>query len=91
LLGTRTWRGNIRELENAVHRAVLIAKTEFIGTDDFMPEEGQCQLQLNTGSLKDMEMDLIMKTLEDTNGNICHRYMVNNIQACWMAHILNTK
>jgi two-component system response regulator FlrC len=69
LLGTRTWRGNIRELENAVHRAVLIAKTEFIGTDDFMPEEGQCQLQLNTGSLKDMEMDLIMKTLEDTNGN----------------------
>ncbi len=69
LLGTRTWRGNIRELENVVHRAVLIAKSEFIGIDDFMPEEGQSQLQPNTGSLRDMEMDLIMKTLDDTNGN----------------------
>jgi two-component system response regulator FlrC len=53
-LTTRKWKGNIRELENAVHRAVLIASSEFIGAN---------------GSIKDMEMDMIVKTLQDTNGN----------------------
>lgn len=69
LLKTRRWKGNIRELENAVHRAVLIARGEFIGVEDFMLEGNVSQGTANEGSIKDMEMDLIVKTLETTNGN----------------------
>ncbi len=68
-LTTRKWKGNIRELENAVNRAVLIASSDFIGVDDFMLEGDSAQSPVSNGSIKDMEMDMIMKTLEDTNGN----------------------
>jgi len=68
-LRTRRWKGNIRELENAVHRAVLIARGELIGVEDFMLEGNVSQGAVNEGSIKDMEMDLIAKTLETTNGN----------------------
>ncbi|MGY9106264.1 MAG: sigma-54-dependent transcriptional regulator, partial [Alphaproteobacteria bacterium] len=30
------WRGNVRELENTVHRSVLLARDDEIGTDDIM-------------------------------------------------------
>lgn len=68
-LKARRWKGNIRELENAVHRAVLIARGELIGAEDFMLEGNAAQSAANEGSIKDMEMDLISKTLETTNGN----------------------
>ena len=67
-LKTQRWKGNIRELENTVHRAVLIARSELIGIDDFMLED-TARSSSKDGSIKDMEMDLIMKTLETTKGN----------------------
>lgn len=71
LLTTRQWKGNIRELENAIHRAVLIARNELIDMDDFMLETHSASVAPNTnnGSLKEMEMDMILKTLEETSGN----------------------
>ncbi len=68
-LTTRKWKGNIRELENAVHRAVLIAREDRIGVDDFMMETNAIESSESGSSIKNMEMDMIMKTLEDTNGN----------------------
>ncbi|GBD96505.1 MAG TPA: sigma-54-dependent Fis family transcriptional regulator [Nitrospirae bacterium] len=68
-LAARKWKGNIRELENAIHRAVLIAGSEYICVEDFMLDENPSQCHVDNGSLKDMEMDLILKTLEETNGN----------------------
>ncbi|PSC06883.1 sigma-54-dependent Fis family transcriptional regulator [Alsobacter soli] len=35
------WRGNVRELENAVHRAVLLAVGEEIGVDAILTPEGE--------------------------------------------------
>ena len=35
LLGSLPWRGNVRELENAMHRAVLLAEGEEIGAEAF--------------------------------------------------------
>jgi DNA-binding NtrC family response regulator len=66
---SRHWKGNIRELENAVQRAVLMAKSDIIGEDDFMIEDDVIRCQSSGGSIKNMEMDLIVKTLEETNGN----------------------
>jgi DNA-binding NtrC family response regulator len=68
-LETRHWKGNIREFENAIQRAVLISRSDLIGKDDFMIESNIFRSDTQSGSLKDMEMDLIMKTLNDTDGN----------------------
>ncbi len=68
-LETRNWKGNIREFENAIQRAVLLSRSDLIGKDDFMIENNVSRSDTISGSLKDMEMDLIMKTLEDTDGN----------------------
>jgi two-component system response regulator FlrC len=63
------WKGNIRELENAVNRAVLIARDELISRNDFMIDDSAVRRPVPAGSIRDMEMDLIFKTLEDTKGN----------------------
>jgi transcriptional regulator with PAS, ATPase and Fis domain len=65
----RQWKGNIREFENVIQRAVLIARSDMLGVDDFILDRNQPQGQVQNGSLKDMEMDMILKTLEDTKGN----------------------
>jgi two-component system response regulator FlrC len=69
LLTSNQWKGNIRELENTVHRSVLIAKSDLVGSDDFMLEGNAHFSNPVNGSLKEMEMDLIYRTLEETNGN----------------------
>ncbi|RJQ22426.1 MAG: sigma-54-dependent Fis family transcriptional regulator [Nitrospiraceae bacterium] len=69
LLATRQWKGNIRELENAIHRSVLIARSDMICADDFMFGEISNPGNPANGSIREMEMDLILKTLEETNGN----------------------
>ncbi len=69
----RTWKGNVRELENAVERAVLVSGGGTIEADHFPPDlqAGETSLQppgasVQTGrggSLWEMERDLIVKTL----------------------------
>lgn len=70
------WRGNIRELENALHRAVLLSRGQLIDISDFMLDEPtpaqKTSLHADDNSkrgIKEMERDLIMKTLRDVNGN----------------------
>ncbi len=71
-----TWPGNVREMVNAVERAVILARGEYIeledlpltiqtGKDADRPEGG-----LSAGlTLKEVEAELIQRTLEETNGN----------------------
>jgi len=68
-LCSRHWKGNVRELANVIHRAVLMAKSDVIEGADFIVDDDVPSGQSAAGSIKDMEMDLIYKTLEETNGN----------------------
>lgn len=76
LLCRYDWPGNIRELENCVERAVIMARQEIIVPEDLpinirvdLPaEEGE--LRLFPGiSLAAMEKALILKTLQDADDN----------------------
>lgn len=68
------WPGNIRELENAVMRAVIFCTSELIGPED-LDVEGlrslkRPELKFAAGlSVREMEKQLILKTLEATRGN----------------------
>ncbi|OHE22487.1 MAG: two-component system response regulator [Syntrophobacterales bacterium RBG_19FT_COMBO_59_10] len=71
------WPGNIRELENSIERAVIMAREDVIGTADFPPqirklsmEEEKDGFGIPDGvSLAEMERALIIKTLAETGGN----------------------
>jgi two-component system response regulator HydG len=71
------WPGNIRELENCIERAVIMARDEVLVPVDFPPqiqalsgEERQAGFTIPAGiSLAAIEQALIVKTLEDAGGN----------------------
>jgi two-component system response regulator HydG len=70
------WPGNIRELENCIERAVIMARLEIIVPDDLPGNirsaltADDAELLLSPGiSLAAMEKTLILKTLEETAEN----------------------
>ncbi len=74
------WPGNIRELENLVERAVIMARGEMITPSEFPevitrldPESNKTEIELTPGrSLKEVEKEMIIRTLQDTGGNRTH-------------------
>jgi DNA-binding NtrC family response regulator len=73
------WKGNVRELDNLIHRGVILSNEEteitldhventmFSGVDDEMGREVLSDLPLIP--LEEMELQLIKKALERTGGN----------------------
>ena len=77
LLLRHSWPGNVRELENVVERAVIMARGDLISQAELPDtirgldaELEKAEMDLSTGrSLKAVERDMILRTLEDTGGN----------------------
>ncbi|MDO8957128.1 MAG: sigma-54 dependent transcriptional regulator [Deltaproteobacteria bacterium] len=77
LLSRYDWPGNIRELENCLERAVIMARGELIAPVDLPPSiqnlpagKGDSEILFPAGiSLQEAEKALILKTLEDAGGN----------------------
>jgi two-component system response regulator HydG len=71
------WPGNIRELENAVERAVILTRGPRITPEDLpasiLPDiqrkSTSFSMESSETSLKEMEKKMILKTLENTGGN----------------------
>ena len=88
LLSAHGWRGNVRELENTVHRAVLLADGDEIGAEaiELAPDGGgstqaapTTSAQSGTGisglvgrTMDAVERDFILHTLSHTLGNRTH-------------------
>ena len=78
------WRGNVRELENTMHRAVLLARGPAIGPEAVMlssltvgdGEAGNATIASKLGlvgrTVADVERDLILETLNHCLGNRTH-------------------
>jgi len=81
-LAAHSWQGNVRELENAVHRAVLLAEGTTIGADAIeLGPPGPAPAPSTTPSgvaglvgrkMEEVERDLILHTLGHTLGNRTH-------------------
>jgi DNA-binding NtrC family response regulator len=70
-LTRHTWRGNVRELEHTVERAVLLAPSEEIGESDLLltaPASGPALLERMT--LDEAERHLIQRALVRCAGNV---------------------
>ena len=71
------WPGNIRELRNAIERAMLLMDREWLGVDDFTSLARtsvllQFRLPPHGVVLEDVERQLLVQALERSGGNQTH-------------------
>ncbi len=66
------WPGNIRELQHAMERAIILTEQNNLTLADFNLTNDQDALQEVNLDLKEMEKTLILKALEKNKGNITH-------------------
>lgn len=76
LLKKYRWPGNVRELGNIVERAFLLSRGNtiqpkhlFFDEDEFEAENQNTEQHLFQGTIHEMEKELILKTLEELQGN----------------------
>jgi DNA-binding NtrC family response regulator len=76
-----SWPGNIRQLENAIARGVLLAEGNYVHTRDLQAEKSTEPLErppltVSPGdkpvTLREMEQRLIYSALDETSGNRTH-------------------
>ena len=82
LLMRRIWKGNVRELENVIERAVLLSNGPLLEPEHIASEGGELSQRLGSivsnsdgaapVSIWEMERDLILRTLERVKGNRTH-------------------
>ena len=66
------WPGNIRELEHAIEKAIIISDSDKLAADCFhLPRKVvQTTMQSEVSTLEDMEKQMIGKAIEQCNGNL---------------------
>ncbi|MBI5491059.1 MAG: sigma-54-dependent Fis family transcriptional regulator [Deltaproteobacteria bacterium] len=72
LLLTYEWRGNVRELANAIERAVAVGTTEIVQAADLPIEVASADLPSTGRTLQDIERRHIEAILAETEWNITH-------------------
>ena len=101
ILNQNPFSGNVRELENIIHRAVLLARSKSIEPEDLLMETGSADLdpqaspapnqdaQPMPASLKEMEEKMIFHTLDRTEGNRTHAAKILGISVRTLRNKLN--
>jgi two-component system response regulator FlrC len=100
ILNHHPFSGNVRELENIIHRAVLLARSDMIEPGDLLIHGGESQddlpgpsvdkaVEAEPGSLKGMEQKMIFKTLDQTEGNRTHAAKILGISVRTLRNKLN--
>jgi two-component system NtrC family response regulator len=74
-LCNQAWPGNVRELKNIMERTLLLTKSDTINTDDFIGAQKTGQnpdpkRHGSSGTLDDMEKQMIISTIEECGGNL---------------------
>lgn len=69
-----TWPGNIRELQHAIERAIIMSDTEVLSLDDFFflsqKPENNSTVEADNYNLDDVEKNVIQRAVDKHNGNI---------------------
>ncbi len=67
---THDWPGNIRELENVIHRAVIVCSNKALKPEHIMvPLEEEIEVPMTLEALKRIKRDLRLKSIEEIEKN----------------------
>ena len=65
-----SWPGNVRELENTIQRAMHNCEGDVLDVPNLGLQTSSGRSNWNVGTLKDMERELILSALEQSNHNM---------------------
>lgn len=88
-----SWPGNIRELENAVERAIVLTDEEELLPEAFPYETSQAPIELNVGSTLKEASDsfrktFISNTLKSTGGNRTKAAVILDVQRSYLSRLI---
>jgi len=88
-----SWPGNIRELENAVERAIVLSDGEELLPDAFPFETSQAPIELNVGATLKEASDsfrrtFISNTLKSTGGNRTKAAQILEVQRSYLSRLI---
>jgi len=66
------WPGNIRELQHAVERAVILAEGDLLGKDNFELQTSTAKSEFKNYNLEFIEKWAIEKAIQKHKGNVSH-------------------
>ncbi len=87
------WPGNIRQLENALERAIVLEDGEELTPEAFAFESTQQPIEINVGStLKDasdsFRKSFIANTLQSTKGNRTQAAKILEVQRSYLSRLI---
>jgi two-component system, NtrC family, response regulator HydG len=88
-LQQQPWQGNVRELENAVERAMVVGKEPELQETDFMfKAQSASNPNGSSKTLEDMERAHVLRVVEECGGNQSHAAEVLDIDRVTLYHKL---
>jgi len=94
-LSQMPWKGNVRELENVIERAILMCKGDHIEEEGLLmkgkakKQDDSGHLFMPTVPLKEMEKKAIFQALDHTNGNRTHAAEILGISVRTLRNKMN--
>jgi len=82
------WHGNVRELENTIERAVVLAKANLIDTKDLKMPSSSDELFESGVTLKDFNKRLVLKTLSENDNNKTKAAEILGVSRRWLQYQL---
>ncbi len=88
-LQQQPWLGNVRELENAVERAMVVGREPELQEQDFIFKQPSASASSGAGKkLEEMERAHILKVVEECGGNQSHAAEILDIDRVTLYHKL---